>query len=260
LPQPFAHNPIGSPFIELQSVDSTNNYARRLVHEGVAEHGTVIFAHEQVSGKGQRSKTWLSEKDANIIITAILKPVPLQVSEQFQLSMMTAVSVQNFFTKYTGESTYIKWPNDLYYKDRKAGGILIESVIGQQSAVSTWLWAIIGIGININQTDFPFEISNPVSLKQITGKDFDTVLLAKELCNYLEKYFQQLITGNFENIFSKYNSYLYKKDKKVKLKKDNRVFEVTIKNVSPSGKLIVQHGIEEEFDFGDVEWIIETVK
>jgi len=99
LPQPFAHNPIGSPFIELQSVDSTNNYARRLVHEGVAEHGTVIFAHEQVSGKGQRSKTWLSEKDANIIITAILKPVPLQVSEQFQLSMMTAVSVQNFFTK-----------------------------------------------------------------------------------------------------------------------------------------------------------------
>ena len=260
MPQPFAHNPIGGSFIELQSVDSTNNYARRLVHEGVAEHGMVIFAHEQIAGKGQRSKTWLSEKGANIIMTVICKPNPLKVSDQFQLSMMTAVTAQNFLAEYTEESVYIKWPNDLYYKDRKAGGILIESVIGQQSAVSAWQWAIIGIGININQTTFPSELPNPVSLKQITGKDFDTVLLAKELCNCLEKYFQQLITGNFESIFSQYNSCLYKKDKKVKLKKGNRVFEVTIKNVSPSGKLIVQHGIEEELDFGDVEWVIEKVK
>ncbi|MBK5269985.1 MAG: hypothetical protein JJE22_03120, partial [Bacteroidia bacterium] len=120
---------------------------------------------------------------------------------------------------------------------------------------STWQWAILGIGININQTHFANRLRNPVSLKQITGKNYDPVPMAKELCGCVEKYFQQLITGNFDSIYSQYLTHLYKKDEKVSFKKTNRVFEAVIKSVSPSGKLIVQHGIEEEFDFGEVEWL-----
>lgn len=245
------------PFIELQSVDSTNNYARRLIHDKLAQHKTAIFAHEQVSGKGQRGKIWMSEKDANIIFSIVLKPQPLQLSHQFQLEACLAIAVHDFFAKYAGDGTKIKWPNDLYWQDRKAGGILIESVVrSNESGGGSWEWAIAGIGININQTSFSAQLPNPVSLKQITGNDFKTVVLAKELYSIVKKYFEQLISEGFGNIYSRYISCLYKKGATVKLKKDNRVFEVTIKTVSPLGKLVVLHGIEEEFDFGEVEWII----
>jgi len=255
LPQHSARTSIGTPFIELQSVDSTNNYARSLLHEGLAGQGTTIFAHEQSAGKGQRGKIWHSEKGLDITLSIVVDPQPWQLTQQFELSACAAVAIHDFFTKYARNDIKIKWPNDLYFKDRKAGGILIENIVtSRQSMTGYWQWAIIGIGINLNQTVFPDVLRNPVSLKQITGKDFDTVAMAKELCGYMEKYFQQLIEGNFNSIYSLYLTHLYKKNEKVRLKKDNRVFETTIKSVSTSGKLIVQHAIEEEFDFGDVEW------
>lgn len=257
MPQPSTANTIGIPFLELQSVDSTNNYARRLLHEGLAHHGFAVFAHEQVQGKGQRGKTWITEKDANIILSVVINPRPLQITEQFQLTTCTALAIHDFFSQYAGENTRIKWPNDLYWQDRKAGGILIENVIGTgKPETDRWQWAIIGTGININQTSFSPELKNPVSLRQITGKNFDPILLSKELCSVLDEKFKQLITGGFEKIFSEYLSVLYKKNETVKLRKENRVFEARIISVSPNGKLITRHSIEEEFDFGEIEWVI----
>ena len=115
---------------------------------------------------------------------------------------------------------------------------------------------MIGIGININQTVFPEELKNPVSLKQITGKDYVPVEMAKELCLVLDNNFNRLITSGFEDYLCFLSLFLYKKNEPVRLKKGSRVFEATIKSVSPSGKLIVQHAIEEEFDFGEIEWVI----
>jgi len=120
-----------------------------------------------------------------------------------------------------------------------------------------WKWAVVGIGININQTSFPPGLPNPVSLKQITGKNYEPVELAKELCSIIEKNYQTLITGNFKLFFTKYQTHLYKKDEKVKLKKGTRVFETIIKGVSETGQLITQHSIEERFEFGEVKWIIQ---
>ncbi len=265
MPQPSAIKPLGLPFIELQSVDSTNNYARQQIHAGLAQHGLAIFAHEQIAGKGQRGKVWTTEKGSNIILSLLVKPHPLQLTQQFQLSACVAVAVHEFFLKYAGEETKIKWPNDLYWQDRKAGGLLIESVVrsqesgleSQQLAVGNWPWAIIGIGININQTVFSNNLPNPVSLKQITGKNFDPVELAKELCLFFNKRFTELIETGFENIYACYWAHLYKRKGTVKLKKGSKVFEALIEGVSPTGKLITQHAIEEEFDFGDVEWLIK---
>jgi len=246
------------PFIELQSVDSTNNYARQQIHAGLAQHGMAFFAHEQVAGKGQRGKVWVAEKDANIFLSLVVNPYPLGLAEQFQLSACVAVAVQDFFLKYAGDDTKIKWPNDLYWQDRKAGGILIENIVTgepQNSTGKKWT-SIIGIGININQINFDPELKNPVSLKQITGKNFNTVELAKELCAILNKHFTLLIEEGFEEIFTAYLHHLYKRKAKVKLKRGNKVFEVMIEEVSPTGKLITHHGIQQEFDFGEVEWII----
>ena len=262
MPLQFAGNPIGKPFLELQSIDSTNKYAMRLIHnrhmtEGHDEpqHGMAIFAHEQTDGKGQRGKTWTSQKGANIALSILLNPFQLRITDQFKLSIVAAVSVHNFFLQYAGDATKIKWPNDLYWGDRKAGGILIENVIGGQES-ELWRWAVIGIGININQTSFPANLLNPVSLKQITGKVFEPVELAKELCSTLDKNYQLLMQAGFEDLFGYYHQHLYKIGEKVRLKKGNRVFETTIKAVSATGQLITHHAIEERFDFGEVEWVI----
>ncbi len=260
--EPPLINPSAPSFIELQSVDSTNNYARGLIYandlpekQGVALQGMAVFTHEQVAGKGQRGKVWASEKDKNIALSVILKPHPLKPAEQFQLSACVAVAVHDFFAKYAGTDTRIKWPNDLYWQDRKAGGILIESIIGSGEQ-PVWEWAIAGVGININQTSFCPHLPNPVSLKQITGHDFKVMVLAKELHGMVLENFRLLITGGFAPIGQRYIHLLYKREEKVKLKKDNRVFEVLVKTVSPQGKLVVQHAIEEEFEFGEVEWMI----
>ncbi|HEX4876025.1 MAG TPA: biotin--[acetyl-CoA-carboxylase] ligase [Chitinophagaceae bacterium] len=260
----MATEPSISPFIELQSVDSTNNYARQLIHDKMAQHGTAIFSHEQIAGKGQRGKKWLTENKGNIAVSIIVKPGPIPLSAQFQLSACAAISAQTFFANYAGDDTSVKWPNDLYWQDRKAGGILIESIIrskepesnNRETGGSSWEWAIVGLGININQTSFPADIPNPVSLKQITGKTFEPVELAKELVQLFLKNFDELNSTGFESTYSAYTNALYKKGKVVKLRKENRVFEATIQTVTPGGRLVVEHGISEELEFGTVEWII----
>lgn len=256
MPDP-SFRPLGSPFIELQSVDSTNNYALTQVHAGLAPHGTAFFAHDQHAGKGQRGKTWSSEKGNNLILSIVLNPHPLTVSQQFMLSACVAVSACSFLKKYIGEdSSSIKWPNDLYWQDRKAGGILIENVVGGQPAGnSNWNWAIIGIGININQLDFPPALKNPVSLRQITGKTFDAVSLARDFCLVLDQNFNQL-RQDFDSIYQAYLGHLYKKDQSVVFKKGNRRFEALVKTVTPAGHLVVQHAMEEEFSVGDLEWVM----
>jgi len=276
LPLQFAGNPIGKPFLELQSIDSTNKYAMGLIHSthlteghGEPQHGMAIFTHEQTNGKGQRGKTWVSDKRTNIALSILLNPYQLRISDQFKLSVCVAVSVHNFFSNYAGDETKIKWPNDLYWRDRKAGGVLIENIIGSEKSEvrslmsevrsqksELWKWAVIGIGININQTSFLPELLNPVSLKQITGKTFEPVELAKELCSILDTNYQLLIDGEFDGLFKYYHHHLYKKHEKVKLKKGNRVFETTIKGISETGQLITHHSFEERFEFGEVEWVI----
>ncbi len=258
--QPPATPTIGLPFIELQSVDSTNNYARALIRgqhlperQEVARHGLAVFAHQQLSGKGQRGKSWVAEKDTSIALSVLINPDFLGVGQQFQLSAAVAVAVEGFFRNYAGDDTKVKWPNDLYWQDRKAGGILIENVI---SGSGTWEWAIVGIGININQVRFPAELPNPVSLKQITGKDFDPCQLARELCGHLNSAYHQLETEGYPGIYEAYCSRLYKSGQTVRLKKETRVFEALVKNVTPEGRLLVQHATEEAYNFGEIEWVI----
>ena len=266
MPQPFATKPLGFPFVELQSVDSTNNYARQQIHAGLTQHGTAYFTHEQLAGKGQRGRVWTAEKDANILISLVINPHPIRLTNQFQLNACIAVGVQRFFAKYAGSDTKIKWPNDLYWQDRKAGGILIENIVRGKSSqddsnrdentpVSEWV-SIAGIGININQAQFPADLKNPVSLRQITGKTFDPVTLAKELCKELEAAFGQLQHNGFDALFNEYNQVLYKAREKVKFKKDGRVFEAIVLGISMAGKLLIQHSMMEEIDFGAVEWVV----
>lgn len=243
---------IGQPFIELTVVESTNIYAMDRLQANLAAHGSVFFAHHQTGGKGQHGKTWSDEPGTNIILSAIIDCSFLPLAKQFQLSMAVALACFDFFNKYVPDEFSIKWPNDLYWRDRKAGGILIENQIrGTQ-----WQAAVVGIGLNINQTRFPESLKNPVSLQQITGKKFETSLLAHELCRFLETRYQQLRKGEFDVLLRDYNLHLYKAGETVRLKKENRAFYCRVQEVNPQGELLVSDGPQERFRFGEVEWMI----
>ena len=257
MPLPPGIHSLGTPFIELQSVDSTNNYALAQIHAKLAQPGTCYFAHEQTSGKGQRGKTWATERGMNIIVSIVLKPDFLQPIQQFQLSACVAVATHKFLDKYDGSSLKIKWPNDIYWRDRKLGGVLIENVVRSRQPEGASLdWAVVGIGININQESFTPDLKNPVSLKQVTGKSFDQIDLAKKLCASIDHFYKKLMNKEADAILEMYNRLLYKKNEMVRLKKGNRIFSGTIKEVTQTGQLVVQHSVEEQFDFGKIEWLI----
>src|SRR5262249_31499651 len=152
----------------------------------------------------------------------------------------------DFFYSMADEGTAIKWPNDIYWRDRKAGGILIENLLTGDS----WPFAVAGIGININQTIFPDALVNPVSLRQITGREWVVQDLVKELCACLQNRYRQLEQTN--DFPADYNRVLYKRENTVRLRKETRVFEALIKGVTAGGELVVEAGIEERFGFGEV--------
>lgn len=243
----------GTPFIELQQVESTNNYATGLVHAGMAQPGAAVFAHHQTKGKGQRNRQWQDEGGKNIALSLILQPPGLALSQTFLLSAATAVGVHHFFSHYAGSETSVKWPNDLYWRDRKAGGILIENIVQG----SDWKAAIVGIGININQTEFDDLGKKAVSLKQITGQEHKPVLLAIELCGYLSDAYT-LLHRLPSDVMERYQKHLYKLNETVRLKQGSRVFDAVVKGVTALGELIVEHGTEERFDVGEVEWIMNS--
>jgi BirA family biotin operon repressor/biotin-[acetyl-CoA-carboxylase] ligase len=239
-------------FTILTSVDSTNNYAMAKIRDGIAKHGEAWFTYEQTHGKGRRGKVWKVEKGKNILLSISVATGFLTLYQQFYLSMAVSLGCIDLFKKYAGDETRIKWPNDIFWNDRKAGGILIENIIKG----SVWQWAVIGIGINVNQTVFNLDsVFPPVSLKQITGKEFDIIELAIELHKAIMMRYEELQKNGIEKMLIEYNQYLYSLEKKVKLKKDNIVFETTVKGISPHGKLITTDTIERQFDFDEVVWL-----
>jgi BirA family biotin operon repressor/biotin-[acetyl-CoA-carboxylase] ligase len=247
-----AKTPIGEPFSELPEVDSTNIYAIDKVQANLAAHGSAFFANAQFAGKGQRGKTWISENGSNIILSVVIDPSFLMISQQFALSVMASLAVFDFFSAYAGEETKIKWPNDLFWRDRKTGGILIDNHLQGNK----WQYSVIGIGININQTQFSPIIQQAVSLKQITGKEYNPVELAKELCQWLDKRFAALKAGELSQQLAEYNLHLFKKGETVRFKKENIAFSARVESVNEQGELLLKDGLQDRFRFGEIVWVV----
>lgn len=234
----------------LDSVDSTNNYAMALLQKREIEAEIAVFAMEQTHGKGRRGKQWMSNKAENIMMSVVVQLQWLSISRQFDLSVAVALSCFDLFEKYILGNLFIKWPNDIFINDSKAGGILIENVIKG----NIWQWAVIGIGLNINQQNFEEGILKATSLTIETGKEYDVIELADKLHHILLARIDQLKAGNFDKMLEEYNSHLYARGKMLKLKKQNVLFETTILGVSKFGELITKDTVERKFNFDEVEF------
>ena len=194
---------LGAPLIELSTIDSTNIYAMAQIKAGLAKSGSCYTADFQTNGKGQHGRVWESSKGQNLLCSYILELNTLDTlknwtpADQIGFSAAIALGIRAFFDAHTNGDTKIKRPNDIYWRGRKAGGILIENLLKG----TEWTWAVVGIGININQTVFSPEAPNPVSLKQITGRDWDILSLQEALSKALTKSIQDwLMEGDEKTI------------------------------------------------------------
>lgn len=239
---------IGHSFTKLTVVDSSNNYAMQQITDGKAGHGNVYLANEQTGGKGQFDKKWHTGTE-NMAMSVVLEPFFLNLSNQFLLHTFICVSLIDILnTKNKGFT--IKWPNDIYFNDRKAAGILIENKIKGNK----WEYAVVGIGLNVNELEVEKTFVKAISLIQITGRKFNIELLASEITTKLETYWN-LFKLQPTSFLEEYNKNLYKKNSQIKLKKDDLIFETILQKVTEDGKLICGANSELEFVHGEVEWV-----
>jgi len=238
--------------IPVETVTSTNSYLKELAHRQVLEEGTVIVTRNQTEGRGQRGSSWESETGKNITCSILLYPSFLPVQRFFLLSEAIALGVKKTLDAYT-EGITIKWSNDIYYQERKIAGILIENELtGNEYSLS-----IAGIGVNINQEHFLSDAPNPVSLKQITGREHDIEALLREMIQNILCRYEQLKTGNTESIISMYHEALYRKTGFHRYEDSEGIFSARIDYVSDDGflHLVTDRNEERNYAFKNVRFL-----
>ena len=219
--------------IRLVETDSTNNYLREQSAKARLPEGSLVIADFQTAGKGQVGNSWESEAGKNLMFSILLYPDFLPANRQFLISQIASLSVKETLEKYT-DSVTVKWPNDIYWKDRKICGMLIENDLSGQHLYCS----VVGIGLNINQEIFRSDAPNPVSLTQITGKTYD----------------REDVLVCFLRIFFNYyhgDGYYFYID-------ENGSFEACIHAIEPTGHLILQlrDGERRRYAFKEVTTVV----
>lgn len=239
--------------IHIRETNSTNNYLKELLQTQTVDEGTVVWADFQSAGKGQRGNGWESEAGKNILFSIVLFPGFIKAGEQFILSQIVSLAVANCLQEYTAGIS-IKWPNDIYWNEKKICGILLENTILEDNIGHS----VAGIGININQENFTSEAPNPVSLKQITNRDYNLEEILKTVVDNINVYYQQIKIGNTDFLIKQYKESLFRKDGYHLYNDGISDFLARIQDVDSSGLLILKtkEGEERHFAFKEVKYII----
>lgn len=244
--------------IALDQTESTNQYMKNLLSTEKLKEGSVVWTDFQSKGRGQHGNSWNSEKGKNLLFSFVIYPTQIEANKQFIISRMISIAIHRILSQFT-DAIKIKWPNDIYYRNRKIAGILIEnSLMGRNISYS-----IIGAGININQTLFPENIPNPVSLKQITQTTSDRKKILSEILKEFQKLYADLQSGKTEQIEKEYMNHLFQINQYCGYKDENGRFEAKIVDVLPSGHLVLiakETGEERIYAFKEVEFIIDYNK
>jgi BirA family transcriptional regulator, biotin operon repressor / biotin---[acetyl-CoA-carboxylase] ligase len=221
----------------LPSCHSTNDYCLELIKSGKAMDGQIIITFNQTKGRGQRGNKWISEKEKNLTFSVSLWIDFVPLHAIFFLNMAISLGIIDFLNELQTldqrTKFKIKWPNDIYFEDKKLGGILIENIIKKDK-----FWSVIGIGLNINQTNFNY--LNATSLANIFRKEFDFETVLADLVQKIDHQLKNLKDGKFDLIKSDYTKNMYKFQQKSVFKKGEAILEGKIIEVTNAGLLVVE--------------------
>lgn len=233
------------------STDSTNTYLKGLNGGDPAFRYEVAVTGFQTAGHGQKGNSWESEAGKNLLFSILAHPLEVRVQEQFFISESIALAVTDSVTAATGERFSVKWPNDIYWRDRKLAGILIENTL-QGSRI---LDSITGVGLNVNQTVFMSDAPNPVSLKNITGCDYDRDVLLEDIVSR----FIGLMASDRRQVHERYHSCLYRREGLHAFRDAQGRFKASIDHVEGNGCLVLKTGAGEyrTYEFKQVAFILD---
>ena len=242
-------------YIKVSQTASTNTYLSRLA--ATLPGGTVIYTPRQTAGRGQKGNSWESEDGKNLTFSMLIKRPPVKARDQFYLSEAAALAVVEALTAEAGNGFTVKWPNDIYWLDKKICGMLLENSLDGSDIAH----CIVGIGLNVNQERFLSDAPNPVSLINITSHEHDLMALLKRVCSRIEELVDSL--GNEaarQQLHSQYMTALYRNDGLLHPFEDasgNR-FMASVAGIAPDGTLTLQHedGTSHAYLFKQVKHII----
>lgn len=238
----------------ISQTTSTNDDAR----EAKYLHGDIIWAERQTAGRGQRGHKWDSAEGQNLTFSLVLEPKFLPVGEQFLLCEAVALALTDTFAQF-GIEAHIKWTNDIYVGDKKLVGILIEHSYSGPTLSRT----IVGIGINVNQTEFDPALPNPISMALATGHSFERSEVLEAFQTHIANRYTQLECGEKETLQQTYRERMYRLGERHPFRRpDGTLTEAAIEGVRPSGELILRHadGMVREYLFKEIEFVIEKTQ
>ena len=236
---------------------STNSLLRELVIKESLAEGSVVVADFQTAGRGQIGNTWESEAGNNLMFSLVLYPTCIPANRQFLISQIAALSVKETLDSYTDHVT-VKWPNDIYWRDKKICGILIENDLSGHFIGRS----ISGIGININQDEFHSDAPNPVSLKQITGQEHDRYEILSHILKRVQIYYNGLQTEDGSTytaeIAARYARSLFRRRGFHPYEDADGRFSARLLRVEQDGRFVLEdeNGKEREYLFKEVQYIV----
>jgi len=247
---------MATEYIYLKTTDSTNLYASKHIAKTNPQDIQVYYTFNQSGGKGQFGREWYSGKDKDVCMSVVFPWKNMKVDQNAKLLMTTAMAVRTAFMVLTGIAATIKWPNDIYYEDKKVGGILVQNILKGSKINHT----IIGVGINVNTKRFPKWIPNPVSVVQITQQEFELENFVRLLSSAMIQYMDIRILQNLKATKQEYllNLYKYKKEIKYKNKK-GEIKWGTVHGVTDSAHLVIKDsdGERHTYDHGEIQMIFQ---
>ena len=238
--------------IHFDETVSTNTFMKKYTREG-NETFVLCTADYQTAGRGQAGNHWESDHACNLLFTLAHYAPPVSPAQQFVLSQAVALAVVDVLQQcIPGGASHIsiKWPNDIYWNDRKIAGILIEHELTNMHILRT----LIGVGLNINQPAFHSDAPNPISMYQITGETYDREMLLRDL---IEAYIERLSTSP-EAIDRSFQNCLYRRDIPARFRDEEDEYEGTIEGTDPDGRLRIRKndGSLHRYAFKEVSYII----
>lgn len=233
--------------IKLSAIDSTSSFLKDLAQNSTLENFTIVVTDEQTKGRGQQANSWVSEPHKNLTMSIFINNFDLEITNQKYLNFAVSLAVFDVLSKHLIKALSIKWPNDIMSANKKICGILIENNIRKHKIQST----IVGIGLNVNQLEFPSYLKNVTSLKKLTSKDFNLDILLSELIEKVKERIQLLALKKYNLLESDYLNVLYKKNTPTMFKDRNAsLFMGKIVGISANGNLLVELEDETIKEFG----------